>query len=147
TLYEQHRTIADVAAAYRLRAEVGLALAPGPSLLRGLGTPTAAALLQRLQEGRHVEIVYAASLVADHGLPAQELLGLARANVKRSRIWERLEELGAAEYRAGRFADALTTLEEAVKLHGQGGTNWMKLFLAMACQQRGQSKQARSWFE
>jgi WD40 repeat protein len=37
--YEHYRTTQDVDTTYRLAAELGLGLSPGPSCLRGLGTP------------------------------------------------------------------------------------------------------------
>jgi Flp pilus assembly protein TadD len=67
--------------------------------------------------------------------------------VAAQRTWGLVENLGAAHYRAGQFAKATATLEEAVKRHGQGGTNWMKVFLAMAYRQRGQNEQAHKWFD
>ena len=36
-------------------------------------------------------------------------------------------------------------LEEAIKAHGKGGTDWMKLFLAMAYMRLGQVTEARRW--
>src|SRR5262249_47501197 len=118
-----------------------------PWSLRGLGRPAAEAILERLQQGRNATIVYTACVVPDHGLPAAELVQLARQSVETSRRLADLENLGAAQYRAGRYGEALTPLREAVQAHGRGGTNWMKLFLAMACRQAGQPDQARGWFQ
>src|SRR5262245_9460253 len=40
--------------------------------------------------------------------------------------------LGAAHYRAGQFAQAIQRLNEAMQAHGEGGTAFDWLFLAMA---------------
>jgi hypothetical protein len=81
------------------------------------------------------------------GRPAEDLVRLARRNADVEPTAEALADLGAAQYRAGRFADAVASLEGAVKRHGEGGTNWGKLFLALACHKEGQADQAREWFD
>ena len=89
-----------------------------------------------------------ACLVSDHGLPAEPLVQLALATSETHRTQRLLTEtLGAAQYRAGHFAKAAETLQEAMKVHGKGGTNWMKFFSAMTCHQLGQAAQARTCFE
>jgi hypothetical protein len=125
--------------------ELGLGLAPGPSVLRGLGRPTADAYLQGLQWSRHDAIVSTACLVPDHGLPAAELVELARQNATTERSAGSLAALGAAEYRAGRYAEAVTTLEEAAALAGDGGSHWVMLFLALAYRQQNQPEKADAW--
>jgi WD40 repeat protein/Flp pilus assembly protein TadD len=145
--YERYRTTADVDTTYRLTAELAASLTPGPSLWRGLGKPVAEAILGDIQRSRNSIIVYTACIIPDHGLPAEELVRLAQGNVTADRAWYLLDDLGAAQYRAGQFAAAIATLEEAVKRHGQGGTNWMKLFLAMACHKQGRVEQGRRWFD
>jgi WD40 repeat protein/tetratricopeptide (TPR) repeat protein len=59
----------------------------------------------------------------------------------------RLGVLGAALYRAGRFAEAADALEHAVRLHGQGGAFADGLFLAMTYQKLGRSDDARRRLE
>jgi tetratricopeptide (TPR) repeat protein len=145
-LYDSHRTTKDVQGTYRLAAELGLGLAPGPSYVRGLGGPAADALLQAMQRSRNSAIVYTACLVPDHGLPAAELVRLAQENVQQVRGVDYLEDLGAAQYRAGKYADACKTLEEAVKLRGDVATVWAKLFLAMSYHRQGQAELARKTF-
>jgi WD40 repeat protein len=144
-LHARYRTTADVASTYRLAAELCLGLSAEPSYLRGLGAPTADALLQQMQRQRQSDIVRTACLAPDHGLFADDLVRLAQANAEAHHTADVLGDLGAAQYRAGRFADAATTLEEAIKLQGKGGTNWMKLFLALAYYKQGQAKRAREW--
>jgi WD40 repeat protein/tRNA A-37 threonylcarbamoyl transferase component Bud32/tetratricopeptide (TPR) repeat protein len=146
-LHANYRTTKDVAPTYRLAAQLGLGLVATPSYLRGFGHPAADAILERMQRQRHRAIVYTTCLVPDHGLPAGDLVRLARANLEAHRAWDGLADLGAAQYRAGQFGEAVASLEEAVKLHGKGGTNWMKLFLAMACHSEGQADRAREWFD
>jgi hypothetical protein len=53
------------------------------------------------------------------------------------------EDHGAALYRAGKFREAAGQLEEAVRLQGEGGSNWQKLFLAMAYSRLGEAAKAR----
>ena len=146
-LYDDYRTTKDVEPTYRLAGELGLGLDPGPSFMRGLGEPTVTLLLQEMQLSRNAAIVYGACIVPDHGLPSGELVQLARHNVEITRWWGSLDNLGAAQYRAGEYAESIKTLEEAVKLEGNGGTNWMKLFLGMAYQQEKQPDEARAWLE
>jgi WD40 repeat protein/tRNA A-37 threonylcarbamoyl transferase component Bud32 len=55
--------------------------------------------------------------------------------------------LGAALYRAGRHEAAVKQLEEAMRLHGRGGTPGDWLFLAMAAHQLGKKEEARRWFD
>jgi Flp pilus assembly protein TadD len=56
-----------------------------------------------------------------------------------------LTTLAAALYRAGRFGEAVSTLEKDVKLQGQGGMPWDWLLLAMAHQKLGHTEEARKW--
>ena len=50
-------------------------------------------------------------------------------------------------YRADRHAEAVEKLNEAVKLHGAGGSVWMQLFLSMAHHRLGQKEESRAWLE
>jgi hypothetical protein len=54
------------------------------------------------------------------------------------------ELLGAALYRAGRHAEAVRELDEAVRLHGKGSL-WAKLFLALAHQRLGHAQQVQQF--
>jgi tetratricopeptide (TPR) repeat protein len=146
-LYEHYGDTKDVEQIYRLSAELGLGLDAGPSLLRGLARPATGAILEGLQARRKAVIVYTACLCPNHGLPAAELVKLARPDVRHVRDWSSLEKLGAALYRAHQFDEAIATLEEAIRVHGRGGTSWMKLFLAMAYQHQGQPDKAREWLD
>jgi WD40 repeat protein/Flp pilus assembly protein TadD len=75
--------------------------------------------------------------------PAVELARLAvRANPKNH--YPR-NTLGAILIRAGQYQEAVRELNEAIKLHGRGGTSWNFLFLAMAHHQLGKQSEARSW--
>ncbi|HKI31749.1 MAG TPA: protein kinase [Gemmataceae bacterium] len=58
-----------------------------------------------------------------------------------------LEILGAALFRAGRHADAIARLNEAVEKQKQGGNVWTQLFLAMPHHQRGDTDKARDWLQ
>jgi WD40 repeat protein/tRNA A-37 threonylcarbamoyl transferase component Bud32 len=82
------------------------------------------------------------------GQDAAALLDLARKAVERApKEWEHREAFGAALYRAGQYAKAVEELEQALDLHGKGGTAAMHLFLAMACESLGRREEARTWFE
>jgi WD40 repeat protein/tRNA A-37 threonylcarbamoyl transferase component Bud32 len=84
------------------------------------------------------------TLSADSGIDPKRLVELAEQAVSSDRKSAAyLETLGAALSRAGRYDDAVERLAEAVKLHGQGGTAWTKLFLAMAHHRAGHADEAR----
>jgi uncharacterized protein HemY len=125
---------------------LGLGLAPGPSALRGLGRPVADLLLQGLQRERDGAIVSTACIAPAHGLPAAELVRLADRNMQRIRNGFFLATLGAAQYRAGLYAAARKTLEEAAEIQGKRATAWTRLFLAMAYHRDGQADRARAAF-
>jgi len=59
--------------------------------------------------------------------------------------YERLNTLGSALYRAGRWEDAVRRLNEARKAHKEGGTAYDWLFLAMAHQRLSHSDEALKW--
>jgi hypothetical protein len=99
-----------------------------------------------MQRVRNDSIVFTACLVPGPGLPAEELVELARKCADAEPIRRYLGTLGAAQYRAGQYPEAVATLEKALKAHGQVADNEIKLFLAMACHHHGQVKQARAWF-
>jgi WD40 repeat protein len=122
-------------------AAVGLAARP--AVPAGVGSVATATLLE--QEERRVATVLlrAATLVADHGLPAADLVQLAQQGVAAEpQSWRSRELLGAALYRAGQHVDAVRELDEAVRLHGRGSL-WAKLFLALAHQHLGHAEQAQ----
>jgi Flp pilus assembly protein TadD len=58
-----------------------------------------------------------------------------------------LQGLGMALYRAGRFAQAIERLHEAIQAQAKGGDAWAHFFLAMAHQQLGQKDEARQWYD
>jgi Flp pilus assembly protein TadD len=95
-----------------------------------------------LQRSLKRTVVYTACLAADGGLPADELVRLAHTD---ERDADSLPILGAAQYRAGQYAQAVATLEKAARLAGGRVMNWTKLFLAMAYQQQNQPASARGW--
>jgi tetratricopeptide (TPR) repeat protein len=55
--------------------------------------------------------------------------------------------LGAAQYRAGRDADSVRSLEAAMKVWGKDDTVWDWLFLAMAHHRLGAADQAKTYFD
>lgn len=72
---------------------------------------------------------------------------LAEIAVAGPRDHPALNTLGAALYRAGRFEEALATLQRALAAHASGGTPHDWLFLAMTCQRLGRGEDARAWLE
>ncbi len=61
--------------------------------------------------------------------------------------WSYAETLGAAHYRAGEWDQAVLALDRAVKLQKEGGTVWMKCFLAMAHHRLGHYDEAQAWLD
>src|SRR5260370_23779250 len=55
--------------------------------------------------------------------------------------------LGSAQYRGGRFEDAARTLQEAIRIQGQGGYADSWLFLALAHKRLRRHDEARKDFE
>lgn len=76
----------------------------------------------------------------DYALALERTRALAAATPD---SYLRLTTLGALEYRSGQFDRAIRTLERATVLHGQGGTPFDWLFLAMAHHARGQPAKAQ----
>jgi hypothetical protein len=58
-----------------------------------------------------------------------------------------LRALGAALYRAGRVDEAITRLDESVKVSGGAGAPQDWVFLAMAHHKKGKADDARRWLE
>ena len=103
-----------------------------------------------LQEAakRACAIVYTACLLPDADLDPDTLVTLAaRAAAVNPPSAAYRETYGAALYRAGRFAEAVKVLEEAVRLTGNDGDNWQNLFLAMAYHKLGQADKSRARFD
>jgi WD40 repeat protein/serine/threonine protein kinase len=91
-------------------------------------------------------IALTSALSAESGLDPKRSVELAERGVQSNpRNLFHLQTLGAALYRAGRYDDAAKRLTEAVTLHGQGGTAWTKLFLAMTQHRLGDAEKARRW--
>jgi serine/threonine-protein kinase len=76
--------------------------------------------------------------------PAEAVALAARAQDRAPGV-TRLRTLGAAQYRAGRLADAIHSLKLACYLHDEGGTPRIGFFLAMAYQESGREDEARQW--
>jgi WD40 repeat protein/tetratricopeptide (TPR) repeat protein len=72
---------------------------------------------------------------------------LAEKAVASERIYNYLNTLGIALYRAGRLDLAIQRLNEAIQLHGEGGTVIDWLFLAMAHHRQGKQDEARKWLD
>jgi WD40 repeat protein/serine/threonine protein kinase len=92
-------------------------------------------------------IVRTAVLHQECGGLGDDCLAQARRAVESKRDWPHLETLGAAQYRDKQYKEAIDTLNEAVKLHAKGGTNWTKLFLALAHHRNGDKDKAKEWFD
>ena len=74
-----------------------------------------------------------------------EPLRLAEKSVASRRDYPSLKTLAAALYRAKRYEDSIKKFDEAIKVHGQGGTAADWLFLAMAHHHLGHMDEANKW--
>jgi tetratricopeptide (TPR) repeat protein len=82
---------------------------------------------------------FLALLLPDAVLDIRPLLRLAEtAHGSASDSAAYLETLGAALYRAGRYAESVERLNESASKREKGGTVWTQLFLAMAYVRLGQ---------
>src|SRR5262249_37664180 len=86
--------------------------------------------------------------VADPGVPvrlAEDALKLHAVTEREGS--DRLRILGAALYRAGRFTEAIRTLEERHRGRGDGGDPQGFAFLALAYHRLGHRAEARRWLD
>jgi Flp pilus assembly protein TadD len=78
---------------------------------------------------------------------SRQAVALARRNVEAAPaeggLWN---TLGAAQYSAGNWKEAVTALEKSMEL-GKGGNSFDWFFLAMAYRQLGETDKARKWFD
>jgi WD40 repeat protein len=140
-LRQQHRLLAALAPAGALVAVLAAPTTPGQ-----LTAATAAPLGEREQRRLAAQLVRAAAVLADRGVPAAELVALARAGVAAEpESWQARELLGAALYRNGQVREAVAELEEAVRRHGEGGSLWARLFLALAQRRLGDAEKAQHY--
>jgi WD40 repeat protein/tetratricopeptide (TPR) repeat protein len=72
---------------------------------------------------------------------------LAEKAVASKRIYNYLNILGIALYRAGQLDLAIQRLNEAIQVHGKEGTAADWLFLAMAHHRQGKQDEARQWLD
>jgi WD40 repeat protein len=139
TLRQRHRLLAGLAPAGPVFAV--LAAGPAPALC----TAAAAAPLERERRRLAAQLVRAATLFSDSGVPAEELVALARSCVEAEpESWQARELLGAALYRQGNAAQAARELDEAVRRQG-GGSPWAQLFLALAHRRLGHADTMARW--
>jgi hypothetical protein len=142
-LHAQQRDMADLAGPWQVPAVVAVGLTAQPTLAALVSAAATPAVLDQEQRRRAALLVRAAATVADNGLEAAELVKLAQSCVQADpQSWRCRELLGAALYRAGKPAEAVRELDEAVRLHGKGSL-WAKLFLALAHQRLGHADQAQ----
>jgi WD40 repeat protein len=140
SLRQQHRLVAELAPAAPLFA----ALAAGPT--PGLFTAMAASQLEGERRRVAAQLVRAAAVVPEGGVPAAELLALARSLVEAEpQSWQAHELLGAALYRNGQTAAAVGELEGAVRLLGKDGSLWSRLFLVLAHRRLGHADTAQRY--
>jgi hypothetical protein len=92
--------------------------------------------------------VLAPDAVADHDAPvrlaAAALAGLPEGGKARSDV---LITLGAAQYRAGRFEEAIRCLDESTQVGGGGGVPRGFAFLAQAHHRLGHHGEAKRWLD
>jgi WD40 repeat protein/tRNA A-37 threonylcarbamoyl transferase component Bud32 len=138
---------ADLHPLFQLSAALTTGESPGGLHAAG-GLVAAQQASHRAGRARAAYLVRIATLTPDSGVAAEDLLRLAReAQEAAFPEWERRELLGAALYRAGKPEEAIRELQEAVRLHGSGGSTWAKLFLALAYHRLGKAGEARAWHD
>jgi WD40 repeat protein len=137
-LRQQHRMLAGLAPARPLFAALAAGATPA------LFTATAASPLEGEQRRVAAQLVRAAAVLPESGVPTGELVALARSGVAAEpHSWQARELLGAALYRDGKAAQAVGELQEAVRRHGKDGSLWAKLFLALAHQRLGHAEKVQ----
>jgi tetratricopeptide (TPR) repeat protein len=106
------------------------------------------ALLDRFettQDPAILEDVLLSSLVVPcDKADAFRLVKIGKGLVELNRSAARLHCLGVAQVRAGQYPEAARTFEEAIKVHGNGGYNETRLFLAMIQHRLGQHTAAQA---
>jgi hypothetical protein len=138
SLHQRRQVAADLATAAPLFAVLG-----GPLPVMGAAPVSPLDIEERRLAAL---LVRTAALLPDSGVPSAELLALARSCSDPDPLdWQARELLGAALYRDGKAADTVTVLDQAVRLHGNGGSLWTKLFLALAHQRLGHTEEADKW--
>jgi tetratricopeptide (TPR) repeat protein len=111
-----------------------------------------AELLERFGQARNAEevrvAVWSAVLLPDAVADPARLVALAERGFHAgpSRAAYRLT-LGAAQYRAGRYLQAVQTLEQALRTDAGEVALPARLFLAMACHWLDQGEAAQRWFD
>jgi eukaryotic-like serine/threonine-protein kinase len=86
--------------------------------------------------------------IAKQEVEAAEKSGAANpaaANLRKSKKHSACRALGVAQYRAGKWKDAIDVLETAIGIYGTHAHE--AFFLAMAHWQLGDSEQARQWYQ
>jgi WD40 repeat protein len=140
SLRQRHRLVAELAPAGPLFATLAAGATPG------LFTAAAPSPLEVERRRVAAQLVRAAAVPPDGGVPAAELLALARSLAEAEpQSWQAHELLGAALYRSGQAAAAVGELEEAVRRHGQDGSLWSRLFLALAHRRLGHAERAQEY--
>ncbi len=140
------RDCADLRPLYQLSTS----LAGGLSVPANLGTAAGPLAIEKvLRDLGAVRGAYAAAtaaLVPDSGVDPQLQVAMARAAVAvQPQTWDIRQSLGAALYRAGQYAEAVQQLRESIELEAAGGSLCAHLYLALAYQRLGQTRQARLW--
>jgi WD40 repeat protein len=144
-LHAQQRSLGDLGRPSPVLSVATVGLAAQPAVAPWVGCVVTAMLWEQEQRRVATVLLRAATPVADHGLPAAELVQLGQQAVEAEpQSWRSRELLGAALYRAGRHAEAVRELDEAVRLHGKGPL-WARLFLALAHRRLGHAKQAQEY--
>jgi WD40 repeat protein/tetratricopeptide (TPR) repeat protein/predicted Ser/Thr protein kinase len=91
-------------------------------------------------------VAWLCDLVPQEGLDRARVVTLAeRAANSDAKSDRYLSTLGGALLRAGRTEEAITKLQDAVSLHGKGGTAEQFFFLALAHHRLGHASEAQRW--
>jgi len=105
-------------------------------------------LYERLSDSTDADnwnsVAWFCSLAAnDAAVPARLVQLMEKAVAAEPKTYAYTNTLGATLYRAGRFADAIGRLDDAIQIHGKGGSFEDWVFLAMAQFRLGNVDQAK----
>jgi tetratricopeptide (TPR) repeat protein len=145
-LYDQQRASAALARPWLAATTAVVALGARPTPTLASSPPAAMALLRQEELRLAALLVHAAAVPPTPGIDARELVKLAQHCVEADPENHHYRALlGAALYRADKPEAAIQELTESVRLSGQDGSLWARLFLALAHQRLGHREAAEAW--
>lgn len=77
----------------------------------------------------------------------ESVVAIARRIVAEQPLDANVHTLAAALFRAGKYREAITEFDRALRIRGDAGTPIYWVFLAMCHHKMGQQKEANRWFQ